>query len=168
VAASVLGAIERVIRGVDPSIPVVRLQDMDEVFAASIARRRLLAQLLGVLAGLAMLIAAVGTYGVLSHMVAERRREIGIRIALGAAQFSVLTLVLKRGLTLTVVGIVAGLAGTFGVSRVMTSLLFGVEPTDPVTIGAVVATIAAVAAFACWLPAWRASRLNPNVVLRAE
>ena len=101
-------------------------------------------------------------------MVAERRREIGIRMALGAAQSSVMGQVMKHGLMLTGIGVVIGLAGAFALSRLIASLLFGVQPTDPVTIVGVVATIGLVAAVACWLPAWRASRLDPNIVLRQD
>jgi predicted permease len=161
-------SIEAIVHEADRAVPVVRLRDMDEVFAESIRRPRLLAQLLGGIAGLALLLAALGTYGVLSYMVAERRREIGIRMALGADQGRVLALVMRQGLVLTAVGIVAGLAGAFGLNRLVASLLFGVRPTDPATMAAVVATITLVAAVACWIPAWRASRLDPNVVLRDD
>ncbi len=160
--------IERAVRESDPSVPIVRLRNMNGVFEESIRRPRLLAQLLGGFAGLALLLAAIGTYGVLSYMVAERRREIGIRMALGADQGSVLAQVLKQGLVLTTVGIVVGLAGAFALNQLIASLLFGVQPTDPITLVAVVATITIVAALACWLPAWRASRLDPNVVLRED
>ena len=160
--------IERAVREMDRNVPVVRLQGMDDVFAESIRRPRLLAQLIGAFAGLALLLAAVGTYGVLSYMVAERRREIGIRLALGADHSRVLGQVMKQGLLLTAVGLVAGLAGAFGVNRLISSLLFGVQPTDATTMIAVVATIGGVAAIACWVPAWRASRLDPNVVLRED
>lgn len=160
--------IEGVVREADPAVPVVRLRDMDGVFDESIRRPRLLAQLLGAFAGLALLLAAIGTYGVLSYMVAERRREIGIRMALGADQASVLAQVMKQGLGLTTVGIIAGLAGAFGLNRLIASLLFGVQPTDPTTIVAVITTITLVASVACWLPAWRASRVDPNVVLRDD
>jgi predicted permease len=160
--------VEGAVREVDASVPIVRLRDMNGVFAESIRRPRLLAQLLGAFAGLALLLAAIGTYGVLSYMVAERRREIGIRMALGADQGSVLAQVMKQGLVLTTVGIIAGLAGAFALNRLIASLLYGVQPTDPTTIVAVVATITLVAAVACWIPAWRASRLDPNVVLRDD
>jgi putative ABC transport system permease protein len=149
-------------------VPIVRLRDMNGVFEESITRPRLLAQLLGGFAGLALLLAAIGTYGVLSYMVAERRREIGIRMALGADQGSVLGQVMKQGLTLTTIGIVVGLAGAIALNRLIASLLFGVQPNDVVTMVAVVATITLVAAIACVLPAWRASRVDPNVVLRDD
>jgi putative ABC transport system permease protein len=160
--------IESVVREADPTVPVVRLRDMNGVFAESIRRPRLLAQLLGAFAGLALLLAAIGTYGVLSYMVTERRREIGIRMALGADQASVLQEVMRQGLVLTTVGLVAGLAGAFALNRLIASLLFGVQPTDPTTLVAVVATITLVAVVACVLPAWRASRVDPIVVLRDE
>jgi predicted permease len=166
--ATLSRTIERVVREADPTVPIVRLRDMNGVFAESIRRPRLLAQLLGAFAGLALLLAAVGTYGVLSYMVAERRREIGIRMALGAARSNVLAQVMKQGLLLTAIGVAAGLAGAFGLKRLIASLLFGVQPADPTTLAAVVATITLVAAVACWLPAWRASRLDPNVVLRDD
>ncbi|MGE0811775.1 MAG: ABC transporter permease [Vicinamibacterales bacterium] len=167
-AAGLRPTLEAAVRAEDPSVPIVRLRDMDAVFEQSIERPRLLAQLLGGFAGLALLLAAIGTYGVLSYMVAERRREIGIRMALGADQGSVLGEVMRQGLGLTSVGIVAGLAGAVALNRLIASMLFGVQPTDPATIAAVVATITLVAAVACWLPAWRASRVDPNIALRDD
>ena len=136
--------------------------------AESISRPRLLAQLVGAFAGLALLLAAMGTYGVLAYMVAERRREIGIRMALGADRSRVLAQVMKQGLLLAAIGIVMGLVGALALTRLMASLLFGVQPTDVATLVSVIATIILVAAVACWLPAWRASRLDPNVVLRDD
>jgi predicted permease len=166
--AALSQTLEGAVRNVDPAVPIVRLREMDAVFAESTRRPRLLAQLLGGFAGLALLLAAVGTYGVLSCMVTERRREIGVRMALGASRSSVIGLVMRQGLQATVIGVVVGLAGALGVTRLLGSLLFGVEPTDAATMAAVVATITLVATVACWLPAWRASRLDPNVALRAD
>jgi predicted permease len=166
--AALSGTIERVVREVDAAVPVVRVRNMDSVFAESIRRPRLLAQLLGAFAGLALLLAAIGTYGVLSYMVTERRREIGIRVALGAARSHVLTELMKQGLQVTAIGVVIGLGGAFALNRLIASLLFGVRPTDTVTIASVIAAITAVAVIASLLPAWRASRLDPNVVLRDE
>src|SRR5262249_53903466 len=166
--AALSGTIEGVVREVDAAVPVVRLCDMDSVFAESIRRPRLLAQLLGAFAGLALLLAAIGTYGMLSYMVTERRREIGIRVALGAPRSHVLTQIMKQGLQVTALGITIGLAGALAVSRLIASLLFGVQPRDTVTIAFVIATITTVAAVASWLPAWRASRVDPNIVLKDE
>jgi len=165
--AALAQTIERVVGEMDPTVPVVRLRDMDAVFAESIQRPRFLAQLLGVFAGLALLLAAVGTYGVVSSIVAERRSEIGIRMALGADRFSVVAHVMREGLLLTGIGVVVGLAGAFGLNRLIASLLFGVRPTDVPTVAGVAATMIIVAAVASLLPAWRASRLDPITVLRA-
>jgi ABC-type antimicrobial peptide transport system permease subunit len=147
---------------------MVRLRGMDSVFAESIGRPRLLAQLLGAFAGLALLLAAIGTYGVLSYMVTERRREISIRVALGATRSDVLTQIMKQGLQVTALGIIIGLAGAFAVAQLIASLLFGVQPANAVMITFVITTITAVAVVASWLPAWRASRLDPNLALRDE
>ena len=166
--AALSRTLERLVRETDPAVPIVRLRDMESVFAESIRRPRLLALLLGAFAGLALLLAAVGTYGVLSYMTTERRREIGIRMALGGARSSVVALVMKQGLQLTTIGVVVGLAGALGLNRLIASVLFGVQPTDPTTLAAVIMTITVVAAAACWLPAWRASRLDPSVVLRTD
>ena len=163
---SLRGTVEGIVHEIDRSVPIVRFREMDEVFADAIRRPRLLAQLLGAFAGLALLLAAVGTYGVLSYVVAERSREIGIRMALGASRPAVLRQVLTEGLKLTVLGVAFGLIGAAALSRFMTTLLFGIAPTDPVTLATVVPTIALVAGIACALPAWRASRLDPAVVFR--
>src|SRR4029078_492388 len=138
--AALSGTIERVVREVDAAVPVVRLRDMDSVFSESIRRPRLLAQLLGAFAGLALLLAALGTYGVLSYTVTERRREIGIWIALGAAPSAVLTQIMRQGLQVTALGVAIGLAGALAVNRLIASLLFGVQPTDAVTMAFVIAT----------------------------
>ena len=162
------GTIHRTVEALDPALPIVKLQSMDDVFADAIGRPRLLAQLLGIFAGLALLLAAIGAYGVLSYMVAERRREIGIRMALGADRASVLGMVLRQGLGLTAVGVFIGLGVAYAMNRVLTSLLFGVKATDPVTIGGVVTLMAAVALVACFLPAHSATRVDPMIVLRDE
>jgi putative ABC transport system permease protein len=141
---------------------------MNDVFSESIQRPRMLAQLVGSFAALALTLAAIGTYGLLSYIVAERRREIGIRLALGADRTKLLVHIMKEGLVLTVIGVATGLAGAFGLNRLIAALLFGVGPTDMPTLAAATLTITSVAVLACWLPAWRASRLDPNSVLRDE
>jgi putative ABC transport system permease protein len=166
--ASLAPALTRAIGEIDPALPMERLRDMNEVFTDSIRRPRLLAHLLALFAGLALLLAAIGTYGVLSYTVALHRREIGVRLALGADRLRVLQEVMTRGLTPAGLGLAIGVAGAMAVNRLVASLLFGVDPTDPATLLVVPATLALVAALACWLPARRASRLDPNVVLRAE
>ncbi len=167
-ATSLLPTIQQAVRDADPSVPVVRLRDMQQVFAESIRRPRLMAQLIGAFAGLALLLAAIGTYGVLAYIMAERRREIGIRMALGADRHHVLRQVMTQGLALASLGVVIGLAAALALTRLIASLLFGVQPTDPSTMAGVVASIMLVAALACAIPAWRASRLDPNAVLRAD
>ena len=160
--------IARVLRQVDPALPVARLREMDEVFTQSIRRPRLLAQLLTLFSVLALLLAAIGTYGVLAFMVTQRRREIGVRLALGAQRGRLLRQVMSEGLTPVAIGIAFGVAGALGVNRFLRSLLFGVEPVDAMTLAIAMATVVGMAALACWLPAWRASRLDPQVVLRVE
>jgi putative ABC transport system permease protein len=167
-ADALSGTIRTAVTGLDRSLPIVRLRSVDDVFAETIGRPRLLAQLLAIFAGLATLLAAIGSYGVLSYMVTERRREIGIRMALGADRASVLWMVLSQGLRLTLFGILAGLSVAFALNRLLASLLFGVKPTDPLTIAAVVVLISGVALMACYLPARGATRLDPMIVLREE
>jgi predicted permease len=167
-AAALAQTLERVVKEVDPAIPIVRLREMDEVFADSISRPRLLSQLVGAFAVLALLLAAIGTYGVLDYMVAARRREIGIRIALGADRLAVLAQIMKQGFVITSAGVVIGLGGALVLTRLMTALLFGVQPTDAATLATAIATIVLVSIAACWLPAWRASRVDPIVMLRYE
>ncbi len=165
---SVAPQIRQIVQSMDPTLPVVKLRTMEEVFAESISRPRFLAQLLGVFAGLALMLAAVGTYGILWYSVSERRREIGIHMALGATRANVLGMVLGQGLRLTAVGLVIGLAASFGLTRVLQAQLFNVRPSDPATIASVAAFIALVAFAACYIPASRATRVDPMVVLRDE
>jgi predicted permease len=160
--------IHRTVRDMDPTLPVVKLRTMDDVFGESVSQPRLLAQLLGIFAGLALLLAAIGTYGILSYAVTERRREIGIHMALGATRRTVLGMILGQGLKLTAVGLAAGVAGSLALTRLLQSQLFNVRPSDPATMAAVVTFIAIVAFIACYLPASRATRVDPMVVLRDD
>ncbi len=161
-------SIRRIVASVDPGLPVVGLRSMDEVFDDALARPRFLAELLVIFAAVALALAAVGTYGVLAYSVAERRREIGIRMALGASEGGVLTLVLRQGMLLAGIGLLVGLGGALAVTRVVSSLLFGVQPTDPATFAAVGLFMLAVALVACVVPALRATRVDPLVALRLD
>jgi predicted permease len=162
------GTIQQTVRSVDPTLPVVKLRTMEEVFAESLSRPRFLAQLLGVFAALALLLAAVGIYGVLSYLVTERQQEIGVRMALGAERRLVLGMILQQGLALTLAGLVLGVAGALALTRVLQSLLFGVKPADPAALATGVVCISLLGALACFVPARRATRVDPVVVLRAE
>ena len=162
--ASILDAVHEA----DPSLPIIRLSDMEDVFRWSVRRSRMLMQLLTGFAGLALVLAATGTYGVLSYMVTQHRREIGIRMALGAERSTVLRAVLGHGLKLTCVGLVAGLAAALALTRWMQTLLFEVRPNDPATLASVAALITAVAATAGMIPAVRATRVDPIVALKDE
>lgn len=157
----------RTVAELDRSLPVAAMQTMDEAIGASMARPRFLLLLLGLMAGLALTLAAVGIYGILAFLVAERQQEIGVRMALGATRRDVVRLVLKRGLGATLAGIVCGLAAAVGLTHLLTTLLFGITPNDPLTLVAVSGVIIVVAAGACVVPAWRASRVEPTTALRS-
>ena len=156
----------RAVQELDPTLPLIKMRSMEDVIDASVARPRFMTMLLGVFAGLALVLAAIGTYGILSYLVAERHQEIGIRMALGADRAEILRSVLLRGLGLSVGGLAIGLLASIGLSRVLRTLLFNVAPNDPVTMAVVALIIAAVAAAACLIPAWRAARVDPIIVLR--
>jgi putative ABC transport system permease protein len=165
---SIAPQIRAAVRSLDASLPIVRLQTMDDVFGTAVARPRFLTVLLGVFAALALVLAAVGTYGILSYLVTERQQEIGIRMALGAARGGVLWLVLRQGLILAGAGLVLGVTGSILVGRYLQTLLFGISPGDPATITMVVGVILVTATVACLIPALRATRVNPLDVLRGD
>ena len=160
--------IRQIVQQMDPTLPIVRLRSMDDVFGESVSRPRLLAQLLALFAGLALALAAIGTYGILAYTVSQRRREIGIHMALGATRRTVLGMVLGQGIRMTAVGLVIGTVAALLLTRLIQAQLFNVKPTDPATMAAVAVFITVVAAIACYLPANRASRVDPMVVLRDE
>jgi predicted permease len=166
--AGLASNIRKVVSGLDASLPVAELRSMDEVFGESVARQHFIAELLGMFAVVALVLSAVGTYGVLSYSITERVREIGIRMALGASAEAVLTMVVRQGMTLAVAGVVIGLAGAAAVTRLMSSLLFGVRPIDLTTFAGVSALMIVVAATAAVIPARRATRVDPLTALRAE
>jgi putative ABC transport system permease protein len=166
--ATLQPAIASAVRVADPSLPIIGLRPMDDVISGSLRKPRMLMHLFGGFAGLALLLAAVGTYGVLSYLVTQRRREIGIRMALGAGRETVLRSVMAHGLTLALIGLAAGVTAALVLTRLMATLLFEVRPNDPATLAGVAALITAVAAAASLVPAFRATRVDPIVALREE
>jgi putative ABC transport system permease protein len=165
-------AMTSVVRGevaaLDPAQAVTGVATMEQLVAAHLARPRFSAVLLNWLSGLALALAGVGIYGVLAYSVAQRVGEFGVRIALGARGVDILKLVIGQGMRLVAVGLVAGLAASFALTRLLSKLLFGVSATDPTTFGVVALILSAIALFACWLPARRATRVDPQVALRGE
>jgi predicted permease len=166
--SNLTGEITAAVHRVDPSAPVLDVRTMDNLFAESMAQRRLNMLLLGAFAGLALLLAAVGIYSVLAYAVRRRVREIGVRMALGAQTSDVLRLVIADGLRPTLLGVGIGWVGALELSRVVASLVFGVKATDPGTFAAVSALLVAVALAACIIPAWRATKVEPVRALRDE
>ncbi len=161
-------ALARAIRDADARVPVGRVRTMEEVLDGSLAFQRFLMLLLSVFAGLAVALAAVGVYGLMSHAVAQRTHEIGVRMALGALQRDVLGLIVSRGLLMAGIGVVIGLFGAAALTRLLGGMLYGVRPVDPRTFASVAALLMLVALAACYLPARRAARVDPMVALRAE
>ncbi|HEV8263565.1 MAG TPA: ABC transporter permease [Gemmatimonadales bacterium] len=157
-----------VIRAVDPLVPLGQVRAMDDVLWTSLGFHRFIMVLLSAFAGLAIVLAAVGMYGVISHLVAQRTHEIGVRMAIGARPGDVLRMVLGRGATLTGIGVLLGLAGALALTRLIGAFLYEVRPTDLTTILAVTALLVCVALTAAWLPARRATRVDPMVALRYE
>ena len=167
-AAGTAQALKQEIWKVDSQLPVTKVETMSEVAASSFAARRFNMSLLSLFAGLALVLAAIGIYGVMSNAVTQRTQEIGIRLALGASTIDVLKLIIRNGLTLVIIGVAIGLAGAFALTRLMATLLFGVTPTDGLTIGVVSAVLIGVALLACFIPARRATKVDPLVALRYE
>jgi len=163
--AAVASAAERIVRDLDPEVPV-RVRRLSEVVDASLAGRRFSLLLLGLFSAAALLVATMGIYGVVSYLVAQRTHEIGIRMALGAGSREVMRLVIGRGAALAVTGTLIGLASALALTRVLSSMLYGVSATDPVTFVAVALIIAAAALLASYLPARQAARLPPAATLR--
>jgi putative ABC transport system permease protein len=156
------------IHSVDPTIPVTNIRTMDEVLSTSVEQQRFSMLLVGLFGGLAVALAAIGIYGVMGYSVTQRRQELAVRLALGARTRQVLQLVLKDSLVLASLGVVVGLAGAFALTRLLRNLLFEVQPTDVQTFVSVAALLIFVAVLASYLPARRASRVDPLAALRNE
>lgn len=165
---SLVKASREALREIDPTLPMARVRTLEEIVDGSLERTRLIARLMTAFSAIAVALAAVGIYGVTAYTVARRTREIGVRVALGARPLDVRLMILGGGLVLCAVGLAAGFAGSIALTRLTASLLHGVRPEDPATYGMVALVVAALSAGACWIPAWRASRIDPAQALRWE
>lgn len=165
---SIVGAVRQEVRALDSDQPIAAVKRMSDWVDSSVAVPRYRTTLLAAFAALAMILAATGIYGVMSYTVAQRTHEIGVRMALGARRFDVLKLVVRQGMVLTLAGVIVGLIGAFALTRVMVSLLFGVTAKDPITFATVAGVLIAVAFVACFIPARRATKVDPLVALRYE
>jgi putative ABC transport system permease protein len=166
--ASLSASVRQSVQEVDRNQPIYNIRTMQQIVSESVAQQRLSMLLLAIFACAALLLAAVGLYGVLAYLVSIRTHEIGIRMALGASRRDVMRLIVGQGMLLTLIGIGIGLVGAFLLTRIMSSLLFDVRATDPTTFIVVSAVLATVALLACLIPARRATRVDPMVALRYE
>ena len=166
--AAMLATMRQQVSQLDPALPIFGIHTMREIRNNNFAPERLNLGLLGGFAALALILAIIGLYGLLAFTVTQRQREIGIRMALGAQRFDVLNLVVGQGMRLILAGVVIGLLGSFALTRVLASVLFKVEPTDPITFLTVTFSLCVVALLACYIPARRATKVDPMVGLRYE
>ena len=165
---SLVPDVRTVLRGVDPELPNGDFQPLEQLVDQAVSPRRFVTILLGGFSLLALILASLGIYGVISYSVNQRTNEIGIRIALGASTLGVLRLVLTQGVKLVVIGLLIGLATAFALTRVLSSLLFGIGATDPLTFLAIAFLLTGVALLACYIPARRATKVDPMIALRYE
>jgi putative ABC transport system permease protein len=163
-----IAAVRQQVKAIDPDQPIYAIRTMDEIRAESVAPERLNLTLLSLFAGIALVLAIVGIYGVMSYSVTQRTHEIGIRMAIGAQPRDVFRLVIGQGMMLALIGVGLGLIGAFGLTRLMATMLFGVEPTDPATFAAIAVLLTGVALVACYVPGRRATKVDPVVSLRYE
>ena len=163
-----IGAVRGAVKQIDPDQPIYSPRTMDDIRAESVAGERLNLTLLSLFAGIALVLAVVGIYGVMSYSVTQRTHEIGIRMAIGARPRDVFTMILGHGMKLAIIGVVIGLAAAFALTRLMASMLFGVAPTDATTFGGIAALLIGVALLACYLPGRRATKVEPTISLRYE
>jgi putative ABC transport system permease protein len=165
---TIVAAVRGEVRSMDKDLPLYGIRTMEDYLTDSIAARRLNLMLLGIFAAVALVLAAIGIYGVISYAVAQRTQEIGIRMALGAQRGDVLRMILKQGMTLAGLGVVIGLAASLALTRLMQTLLFEISPTDPLTFFGISLLLTIVASAACYLPARRALKVDPMIALRYE
>jgi putative ABC transport system permease protein len=163
-----ISSVRGAIREIDPDQPIYSVRTMNEIRAESVAGERLNLTLLSLFAGIALVLAIVGIYGVMSYSVTQRTHEIGIRMAIGARPRDVFKMVLGQGMKLALLGVVIGLASAFALTRLMETMLFGVEPTDKLTFAAISIMLITVALLACYLPGRRATKVEPTISLRYE
>jgi len=166
--SAAVAAVRRTLLEMRSNLPYPEVKTLEDIMRPELQPRRLGAAMFGVFGLLALVLAAIGLYGVVSYAVTQRTREVGIRMALGAQQVHVVSLVVRQGALLTLVGLVIGIAAALGAARLITHLLFGVSATDPITFVGVAVVLAAVAALASYLPARRATKVDPIIALRAE
>src|SRR3989440_6630637 len=165
---ALVAALREQVRRADPDKAIASVSTFEARLSRAVAQPRLQTGLLGLFAALAVLLAAIGIYGVMAVAVVQRTKEIGIRMALGAVRRDVLALVVRQGFALAAAGLALGVLGALALTRVMRSLLFSVRPTDPTRFGGIVALLAGIALVACYLPARRAARVDPMIALRHE
>jgi putative ABC transport system permease protein len=166
--AAVMAALKARVWEIDPTLPLYDTATLDSLVSQSLAPRRFVMQIVGSLSGLAFLLAAIGIYGMLSFSTAQRTREIGVRIAMGGSRHSIMVMVIREGMVLVIAGVVVGLAATFVLTRTIAALLYGVSPTDPATLAGTAALLLAVALIACYMPARRATMVDPLAALRSQ
>jgi predicted permease len=166
--SSLIPMIREQVKAIDKDVPIYHVKSMDDYVAESVALPRLDSTLLGIFAGLALVLAVVGIYGVMSYGVAQRTNEIGVRMTLGAQRADVVRLVLSQGLGIAVAGVAVGIVGALGATQLLSKILFGVSPADPLTFAEVAVALVACALVACYIPAWRATKVDPMVALRYE
>jgi putative ABC transport system permease protein len=165
---SLAAAARQEITKLDPNLPIYDIKPFDEYISDSVAQPRFNSALLGAFAGVALLLTAIGLYGVMAYSVTQRTQEIGIRMALGARPSDALRLIIGQGMTLVFIGVALGLGGAFAATRLIRGLLFDIGPTDPLTFASVAALITLIALLACYIPARRATKVAPMIALRCE
>lgn len=167
-AAPMASAVRQRVSGIDSNVPLYQVETLESELAESVAPRRFNLLVLSSFAAIAVLLAFIGIYGVIAYLVAQRTREIGIRVALGATRIDVARMVIQQGLAIVGVGVATGILAALGLSQVMSTLLYGVKPNEPLTLLAVAASLAIVALLACLGPTWQATRVDPIVAVRGE